>query len=179
MTSQVAIPPLRSGLWRILRETLAKRVDSAFSMVEADQFISGYCSEDIQDRQHLVNELENAFNIQLDASTFETIKTVGELAALIAASKARKKPSRRSYIIVYRNTAGNIIEEHVSADNHEAAIEFLRTAGLDQVLSVSREEDENEDYHGGHGKLKGGLLTVLLALLAAGGVVFYFWMRSR
>lgn len=180
MSKQTIPPKVNSGLWRVLREKLAARIDSAAAMVEADHPVSAYYHpDDAQDRQYLVGVLEKTFKIQLDASTFEKITTVGELAELIAAQKRGGTSGSRIYIIVYKNHEGHIIEEHVRANNHTAAIESLRESGLDKVLSVTREEDENRDFHRSHRTLKRCLIPLALGLLAAAGAFYFFWLRRH
>lgn len=177
MDKQTIPPPphVSRGLWRVLREQLALRIASTAAMVEADHSLSVYRCESLLDRQDLVVDLERTLNIQLDASALEEITTVGELAQLIAAQK-RRTSSTRVYIVVYQNTEGRVIEEHVRAENHEAAIEALRASGLDNVLSVSRADDEDQDFDGRHGKLKICLILLALGLLA-GAAYYLFFMR--
>lgn len=179
--SQLNQKAFKGSQWRVLREKLAARIDSAAEMVEAEQDLSVYCTDDAQSRQDLVSELERAFSIQIDTSAFDTFKTVGDLAEFIAARKLDGKVGKRAYIVIYKGAEGRVIEEHVRADNHEAAVEALRASGLQEVLSVSREEDEDRDsdFFIASRRWTRFVAPLVLALLTAAGVIAFFWWRRH
>lgn len=172
-----------AGVMRVLCERLAARVDTAASVVEPDHLVSGYCSEDPSARHRLATELEQLFDVSLDASAVDSVKTVQELAKLIVRQKGTaRRQNGRSYIIVYKNQDGRVVETHVHARNHNEAVESLRAEGLDQVLSVQRADDEDDDSHRRHhvhNGWTGCVIPLLVALLGAAAIVGYFWMRRH
>ena len=168
---------------RVLCERLAARVDTAASMVEPGHLVSGYCSDDPSARHRLATELERAFKISIDASAMDSVRTVQELAELIVRLKnAPKQRKGRSYIIVYRNEDGRVIETHVHARNHSEAVESLKAEGLSEVVSVQRADDEDDDSphrHRFRKGWKGCVVPFLVALLSATAVVGYYWLRRH
>lgn len=171
-----------AGLMRVLCERLAARVDTAASMVEPDHLVSGYCSDDPSARHRLAVELERTFKVSIDSTAMDSARTVRELAELIVRLKNEpKQKNGRVYIIVYRNTSGSVVETHVHARNHNEAVESLKAEGLEEVLSVQRADDEDDDR--GHRNVRNGwtgcVIPFLLALLAGAAVVGYYWLRRH
>ncbi len=173
-------PRIPARVWRVLNEKLATCVDSAAAMVEPGQFVSGYCTDDPMSRHNLVVTIEKAFDITLDASAFDQVQTVEDLATLVSVQLEAKKSKQkgRGYIVVYRDENGGVVETHVHALNHREAVEQLHEEGLVEVLAVSREEDEDDDGHR-RSRWGVGLTLFILALLTAGAVFGYYCLLHR
>ncbi|MGN0846013.1 MAG: acyl carrier protein [Kiritimatiellia bacterium] len=173
-----------TGVMRVLSERLAAQIDIAAAQVEPAQPVSMYWSGDLANKQRLIGELEKAFKITLDATAFESVRTVQDLAALIVqrieARKATKKGRR--YIIVYKDADGHVVETHVQARNHNEAVESLLAEGLAEVITVERADDEDDDTRYGRrigNSWNGCVIPILLAAFVAAIVVGFVWLRHN
>lgn len=172
-------PRYRKQALSVLTEKLATQAGTVSEMVEEGHAVADYLPPDPLLRHRFMVQLERAFGIPIDGTRFDSVSTVGELADLIALKlQARKSASEgRAYVICYRDTAGRLVESHVRAKNHLAAIEALRAEGLKDVVSVERDEDDEHRVGKVHNTWSGCVLPILAAIAVAGGAVALFWWR--
>ena len=172
------VPPrIRAQVMGVLCEKLAAQADSAASMVEPGHLVTGYLSEDPLLRHRFMVQLERAYDVPIDGTRFDSARTVGELADLIALKvHARKGGSEgRLYHICYRDASGGLVETRVRAPNHNRAVELLKAEGLCEVVSIERDDEPRA------GRVRnvwsGCILPLLAAFAVAGGAIAYFWLR--
>ncbi len=180
------VPPrLRASVLAVLSERLAEVAGTSPEAVEPDQLVSGYLPEDPLLRHRFMVALEREFSIPIDGSRFDSARTVGVLADLIALkiqSRKGERASGRTYVVCYRDAAGRLVETRVRARNHERAVEALRAEGLAEVVSIERDDDD-ADSEPRAGRVRNGwtgfLLPILLAFLAGGAyVAFLLWRKG-
>ena len=179
------VPPhLRTRVMGTLSERLGAVADVSAESVESEHLVSGYLPDDPLLRHRFMVKLEHAFAIPIDGNRFDSARTVGELADLIAQKIMVRKgvgSSGRTYHVCYRTASGRLVETRVVAPNHNRAIEMLRAEGLVDVVSVEREE-EDSDSDRRAGRVRNGwtgfLLPIALALLVGGAYVAFIWWRK-
>lgn len=177
------VPPrVRARVMEVLREKFAQLVGSSPEAVLAEHLVSGYLSDDPLLRHRFMVQLERAFGVPIDGARFDTARTVGELADLLALKLHARKAggTGRLYHVCYRDAAGRLVETRVRAKNHNLAVEALRAEGLSEVVTVERDEDdEDAEPRAGrvHNVWTGCVLPLLAAFVVAGGAVAYFWWR--
>ena len=177
-------PHVHAQVMDVLREKLAAQVETSPAAVEAGHLVSGYLSEDPVSRHRFIVQLERAFSVPLDGNSLDAARTVGELAEAIGRAVQSREAGRaggRRYVVCYRTASGGLVETQVRAANHGAAVESLRAEGLVEVVSIERdEEDEDDDPRAGrvHNAWSGCVLPLLAAFAVAGGAVAYFWWRK-
>lgn len=172
-------PRVRASVMRRLSERLAMRVDTVAELVKPDHLVSGYLSDDPQDRDRFADLLVDMFSVPIEGSELRADLTVDGLAEMIAYRRVNRGRGERVYIVQYQNKDGQVIESHVQADNHEAAVEALRAEGLVEVLGIERADIEDSRGPGRFRSWKSFLLLVTIALLGAGLFVAYYWYRHR
>ena len=178
-----AVPPrVRARVMEVLREKFAQQVDSSPEAVLAEHLVSGYLSDDPLLRHRFMVLLERAFDVPIDGARFDSARTVGELADLLALKVHARKAggTGRLYHVCYRDAAGRLVETRVRARNHNLAVESLRAEGLCEVVTVERDEDDEDDEPRA-GRVRnlwtGCVFPVLAALAVAGGAVAFYWWR--
>ena len=176
-------PRVLARVMDVLREKFAAQVGAAPDGVEPGHFVAGYLSDDLADRHRFIVQLERAFAIPIDGSRFDSARTVSELAGLIALKVQSRHADRvagRSYVVCYRTASGGMVETRVRAANHNLAVESLRAEGLVEVVSVERDEEDDDGYRAGRVRniWSGCVLPLLAAFAVAGGAVAYFWWRK-
>ena len=174
---------LRASVMETLADRFAAVANTAAAAVEPGHLVSGYLPDDPLVRHRFIVTLEQTFAIPIDGTRFDSARTVGELADLIALKiQARKAtaPAGRAYVVCYRDAEGRLVETSVRARNHEQAVESLRAEGLCEVVSVERESDDGDDEPRA-GRVRnawtGCVLPILAAFVVAGGAIAFFWMR--
>ena len=175
-------PRVRTRVMDVLCEKFAQLVGTSPEAVLPEHLVTGYLSDDPLLRHRFMVQLERVFNVPIDGARFDTARTVGELADLLALKvQARKAGATgRLYHVCYRDAAGRLVETRVRAKNHNLAVESLRAEGLREVVTVEREEDD-EDGDPRAGRVRnlwsGCIFPVLAALAVAGGAVAFYWWR--
>lgn len=180
------VPPrLHASVMAVLSERLAAAADTSAEAVEPGHLVSGYLPDDPFRRHRFMVKLEQDFSIPIDGNRFDSARTVGELADLIALKIQSRKgtgTSGRNYVVCYRDAAGRLVETRVQARNHDRAVEALRAEGLVEVVGIERDDDDG-DSEPRAGRVRnvwtGFLLPILLAFLAGGAyVAFLLWRKG-
>lgn len=174
------VPPrVRAQVMDVLCEKLAVQADSVASMVEPEHLVAGYLSDDPLLRHRFMVQLERAYNVPIDGTRFDSARTVGELADLIALKVCNRKGSARGrlYHVCYRDASGGLVETRVRAANHNLAVEQLRPEGLREVVSIERDDDDHDATPRAGRVWSGCILPLLAAFAVAAGAIGYFWLR--
>ena len=157
---------------------LARMFDLSAGVVKDSARLSDFFSDNQDGLRTFVVKLEDALQIPLGEKAVDSCRTVGELAAYCVAHKM-SMPRGRLYIIVCRMPGGKICERHYRAKRHEDAAKLAMSDGAEEILSVEREDMDNDGVRKKVGVWSVLMLPLLLGLLVAVvGVAVFWWRRG-
>ena len=157
---------------------LARVFDLPPDAIKGDVLLSDFFSDNPEGLRSFVVRLEEFLKIPLGEKAVDSSRTVGELAAYCVAHKA-SMPSGRLYIVVCRMPGGKVCERHYRAKRHEVAAKLAIDDGAEEILSVEREDQDEEVVRKKVGVWSILMLPLMLGLLVAvAGVAFFWWRRG-
>ncbi len=121
-------------------------------------------------------QVEQTLGVIVGDSVLDVHPTVAELAAYCAAHKANANGGRR-YVVVCRMPDGSVRECIYSARGHEKAVQQAMDDGAEAVLSIEREDAEDAPPRKA-GQIGKVLTPILIGIILAGMVFFFFWWRN-
>jgi len=157
---------------------LVRVFDLPANVLTEDARLADFFSDGQNGLRSFVVRLEDVLKIPIGETALDRCRTVGELAAYCAERKA-SEPSGRLYIVVCRMPGGRVCERHYRAKRHEAAAQLAMDDGAEEVLSVEREDSEDEGVRKKIGLWSVLMLPLILGLLVAvAGVAVFWWRRG-
>lgn len=157
---------------------LARVFDLPSGMIKGDVLLSDFFSDNQEGLRTFVVKLEDALQMPLGEKAVDSCRTVGELAAYCVAHKAAM-PSGRLYVVVCRMPDGKVCERHYRAKRHEAAAKLAMDDGAEAILSIEREDQDDEIISKKIGVWNVFMLPLILGLLVAvAGVAVFWWRRG-
>ena len=157
---------------------LARIFDLPAGVVKGSAILADFFSDNPDGLRTFVVKMEDALQIPLGEKAVDSCRTVDELAAYCAAHKASMQGGR-GYIIVCRMPGGKICERHYRAKRHEDAAQLAMDDGAEEILSVEREDQEDDGVRKKVGVWSVLMLPLILGLLmAAAGVAVFWWRRG-
>ncbi len=144
--------------------------------IKTDARYQELCNNDPDSVHAFAVQVEQALGVIVGDSVLDANPTVAELASYCAVHKADANGGRR-YVVVCRMPDGSVRERIYSAHGHEKAVQQAMDDGAEAVLSVEREDVEDgsplKERH-----LSSVLLPILIGIILAGMVFFFFWWRN-
>lgn len=157
---------------------LARMFNLPTEEVKENALLADFFNDGQEGLRSFVVRLEEALKIPVGEKAIESCRTVGELAAYCAAHKASMQGGRQ-YVVVCRMPGGRVCERHYRAKRHEDAAKLAMSDGAEEILSVEREDMDNDGVRKKVGVWSVFMLPLLLGLLVAVvGVAVFWWRRG-
>ena len=157
---------------------LARVFDLPAGIVKDDTLLSEFFSDNQDGLRTFVVKLEDDLQMPLGEKAVDSCRTVGELAAYCVAQKA-SMPSGRQYVVVCQMPDGKVCERHYRAKRHEVAAKLAMDDGAEAILSIEREDQDEEFVRKKVGVWSVLMLPLILGLLVAvAGVAVFWWRRG-
>ena len=157
---------------------LARMFDLPAGVVKENSLLADFFSDNQDGLRTFVVKLEDTLQMPLGEKALDSCRTVRELAAYCVSHKASML-SGRVYIIVCRMPGGKICERHYRAKRHEDAAKLAMDDGAEEILSVEREDMDNDGVRKKVGVWSVLMLPLILGLLVAVvGVAVFWWRRG-
>jgi len=120
-------------------------------------------------------QVEESLGVVLGDSILGAHPTIAELAVYCAEHRAAPRGGRL-YVVVCQMPGGNVCERIYRARGHEKAAQQAIDDGAERILSVEREDAEDE-RPSGPGTVTKVLVPLLVGLLIGLFVFVFFWWR--